>query len=127
MRRMSVATPAQMPFAALEISPGNVCYAYGFHLPDMASFAVFLNDFRPRLVYFNNLRFQPQSENCRVPRAVLRLKVVFGGDVIMRDVAVVAVRKFSVRAMRPSSVSGTHNMTVVAGFRLVGKIRYGVR
>jgi len=88
----------------------------------MASDAVVLNHPLPGLVDLNYLWFQSQRENCGMPHAVLCLKEVMTENIVMRNMAVVAMGILPMRVVRPCRVLGCHDVAVNAGFGIVRQV-----
>jgi hypothetical protein len=92
----------------------------------MTSYAVLVNHFLPGFLYIDNLGFSPERENCCMSKTVLCLEKVFVENIIMGYMAFIAVCFFTVGAVIPGSILGSHDMTVYTGLRLVAKIGSGI-
>jgi len=70
----------------------------------------------------DHLRFHPQCEYRGMPHAVLGLKEVMIENIVVRNMAVIAVGVLPVRVVRPCGILGCHNVAVNTGFWIVRQV-----
>jgi hypothetical protein len=81
----------------------------------MTANTIVLDHVHTFLPYLDYLWFPPQRENGGVPQSVLCLEVIFVHHIIMRNMTIVTVGFFPVRAVVPGGILGGHDMTVHTG------------
>jgi hypothetical protein len=85
------------------------------HLLFVASIAIFLHHNKPRFPDKYDLRFIPEGENRCMPETIFRLEKIFIEDVIVRNMAIVAIGHPPVGTMAPGGELRRHDVAVHAG------------
>lgn len=67
----------------------------------MATYAVIMYGLGTCLLNLDNLRLAPQGEDCGMPQAIHGFEKVVAGQIVVRNVAVVAVCVLAVSAVVP--------------------------
>lgn len=92
----------------------------------VASDTISLNSIFTCVLYPDHLGLEAECEHERVTQPVLSFEKVLGDYVIVGNVAIVADGKSPVTASLPGGKIRVHHVTIDAGFRFVGCVRYRI-
>jgi hypothetical protein len=85
----------------------------------MATLTILLYHIFAGLLNENNLGLGSQSKDRRMTGAILCLEIVVVKDIVVRDMAVVAIGPCMMRTVAPGSVLRPHNVAIDTGLRTV--------
>ncbi len=126
MRHLPVAFPA-FPLTSLTVImigiPHQFFIRYEF---GMTVNTVGLHHFPAFLFYKDHLGFSPQGKYGGMTQTVLCLEIIFIKNIIMRNMAVIAMGMLSVGTVAPGGILRRHDMAVHTGFGFVRKIGWSI-
>ena len=125
VRHFAVAIPAESPVIGVSHFGSYLSCLYFTYQSTMAADTVFLYYLLPWGVHFNHLRLHTEGEHRGVAKTVVRFKIIFAKNVVVRHVAIVTHGIATVRGVHPRSILRLHNMAVHTRLGVVGQI--GVR
>jgi len=88
----------------------------------MAPDAVPMDNFLPGFLNENHLWFQPEGEHGGMPQPVFCLEIILVENIVVRDMAIVAVCSLTMGTVIPGCVLGSHDVTVDAGAGIIPEI-----
>ena len=91
----------------------------------MTADAVLMHHLLSGFVNEDNLRFEPKGKHGSVAHSVFCLEKIFVENIVVWNMAIVAMCYPAVRTVRPCGILGRHYVAVGAGLRIVRKI--GIR
>ena len=125
VRHFAVAVPAQFAITSVcHFSSYLACLHFAYK-GAVATNTIFLYYSLPWRVHLNHLWFHTEGKHRGVTQTVVRFKIIFAKNVVVRHVTIVTHSISAVRGVHPRSVLRLHNMAVHTRLGVVGQI--GVR
>ncbi len=113
------------PILAWWVSHVVVQYLIVREQPGVAPDTVFLNHLLSLLPDHDYLGFLTQGKDCGMPHAILGLKPVFNGHILVRHMAIITAGMFSVGAVAPCGILGSHDVAVHTGGGFIREVGGG--
>ena len=88
----------------------------------MTTDTILMNNFLTSLVNENDLRFEAQGKHGGMTHSILGFKKIFIENIVVWNMAIVAIGIFAVRTMRPGGILRRHDVAIDASFRIVRQI-----
>lgn len=109
----------------IRVGPYFYMALHAGHLLFMASDTVIFYNIQPGLFNKYHLWLGAQAEDGCMSQAVFCLEEILVKNIVMRDMAIVAISFSPVRAVAPCRILWRHDMAIHAGGRIIRQIRPG--